>query len=409
MGGLERKPGSGGGTGGQVDTGVQGTVGKSTQVQDAGAATAGGSTVATPTPMGVRPPTPPEFAAMDPQLVDKLWSSRTTLATEKDAFKGKTDDQFWDAMRLVGAADLHTLNVVTSGAKSVGVWPHIQTIRGWYTYASSYAIEFLGDPLGITTNGQWGKDSPQFMVRREHMNTAHDWYRNNSGPGNPGMHLGVDVGAGYHNIHWDPTNPMDHVGDGSMHVKAMPMPGPIPVVPQLDYEVKGQAIYSTKALVEHAAEIGFFGDRVHNAFKKPESPTEKFLEISGGKDSADKANEFALMEEKAPDKQDGARSAAVVADVRKASAAILKIHQDSQKLALLDDTAAATQLDATIKQLHDAEAALWTALAALIVYLKDESGFRGDYPFDTDAKWAHVATWTAYDAIVTLQKRRKKK
>jgi hypothetical protein len=353
-----------------------------------------------------RPATPPEIAAMDADLVDKLWSSRTAIAAKRpELFKDKTDDQFWEAMQLIGAADLHTLQVVTRGAKAVGVWPHVETIVNWYTYASSYAIEFLGDPAGITGGGDWGKDYPQSMVRREHGNTAHDWYRNDSGAGNPGMHLGVDAGAGFQNVHWDPTNPMDHVGDGIPHLGLVPgLPFPVPT-----FEPKGQAIYSPMALVAHAAEIGKFGEGIRNLLKKPNTPTEKFLTIAYGKDQADKAKEFGTLEEKAPDKSDRGRSDAVVAEIRRAASAVLDVHAAAQPLALVDDATAQPQLDDLVAKLNAAAGALYDALAALIVFLKDEAGVTGDYPFDTAAKWAADAVWQGYDTIVGLQKQRSEK
>jgi len=377
---------------------AQPAVGKTTLVDAASAGTPVGNAPVGSAP-GTRPPTPPELAGIDPDLLEKLWSSRATLATKRDAFKGKSDDQFWDAIRATGAADLHTLQVVTKGAKTVGVWSTVQTITGWYTYASSYAIEFLGSPAGVTTSGAWGKDSPQSLVRGEHGNTAHDWYRHNSGPGNPGMHLGVDVGAGYHNIHWDPTNPMDHVGDGSMHWSGL-----APV-----YEPKGIAIYSPMALVMHAAEIGKFGETARDWAKKPNTPTEKFLRISHGKEAADKANEYAGMEAGAPAKADAARSATVVAEIRRTAAAVLAIHTSAQSLAMTDDAAAQTQLDELLAKLETAEAALWKALTALIVYMKDEAGVTGECAFDQESKWASAPTWTAYDTIVDLQKKREAK
>jgi hypothetical protein len=370
---------------------AQMSVGKQTQVEAANQGAPGA-----PGTPGVRPPTPPEFAGMDHDLLEKLWSSRATLATRRDAFRGKSDDQFWDAIREIGAADLHTLQVVARGAKSVGVWPTLQTIVGWYTYGSSYAIEFLGTPASVTGSGAWGKDAPQSLVRAEHRNSAHEWYRNNSGPGNPGMHLGLDVGAGYHNIHWDPTNPMDHVGDGGLHLGLL----------GLSYEPRGIAIYSVGSLISHAAEIGKFGETAQSLLAKPNTPTEKFLRISSGKESADKANAYADMETRAAGKTDVARSGVVCAEVRRTAAAILAIHTTAQSLAMTEDAAAESSLDALLVSLDTARTALWRALAAFIVYLKSEAGETGDIPYDTETEWANNATWRAYDTIVDLHRRR---
>ncbi len=361
-----------------------------------------GAAAAAPHTPGVRPPTPPEFAAMDADLVEKLWSSRVKLSFERAAFKDKPDDQFWDAVRGIGAADLHTLSVVCVGAKGVGVWPHVQTITGWYTYGSSYAIEFLGDPHTVTGSGAWGKDFPQKLVQDEHNHTKHEWYRHNSGAGSPGMHLGIDVGAAYNNIHWDPTNPMDHVGDGMPHVSIVPgVPFPVP-----SFEPKGQAIYSPGALAAHAAEIGFFGEGAKGLVKKPESPTEKFLHISSAKDSADKTNQYADMEASAPDRTDMARSAAIVADIRRTAAAVLALHKTAQSAALLPDAGASAQLDDLVKQIEPARTALWAPLAALITFMKLEAAVEGTSAFDTEAQWAAAETWKAYDWIVDLQRRR---
>jgi hypothetical protein len=101
-------------------------------------------------------------------------------------------------------------------------------------------------------------DDPQSTVRAEHGNTAHEWWRHGSGAGHAGMHSGLDIGAGYHNLHWDTTNPS--TGRGGFDL-SHPL------------TQRGQVCsYGAGPLVDHARNIGwgpFSGDPLSSTRNQP--------------------------------------------------------------------------------------------------------------------------------------------
>lgn len=349
---------------------------------------------------GVRPPTPPEFAALDPVVVNKLWESRGELRF----FKGKPEEKFWEHVRAIGPADLHTIVVVSKAAIAANLWPHMRILNGCYTNGSSYGLEFVGgNPVSVTASG-WGKDFPQLVVQNEHGGTKHEWYRQDTGPGMPGLHLGINVGAGYDNVHIDPTNPMKAVGDGKLHMVPAPPGSRLPFVPVL--VPKGQAIYDAGALVGHAAEIGFFGDGVKAKFKTTQSPTEKYLRMGVLADGNKIATEITDLEAgKVSRMRDQIRWDGLLGVLRAETGKIKSAHTLSLGLAMEDDTASAPALDAALTSAEIAAKNLWSALATLVRNLKAEApGHSGDLQgFDHAEAWGPYAVAQGKPVVEALQ------
>lgn len=339
---------------------------------------------------------PPDYQALDPDLIQLLDRSRATFWV----FSSEPGRKFWDSVRSIPVADLHTLVQITKGAKAAGLWPLIKELTSFYTFPTSWGIEFhaSGSLLPFATNGQWGKDFPQIMVRREHFNTQHEWYRQDTGAGNPGLHLGIDVGAGHHNVHWDPTNPVDHVSKGEvvlgppMGPLNIPIPIPIP---------KGQAVYNPKELFEHVLEIKGLAEPGHNA-----DSNQAFLTVTLAAKAAEKSKFFAGLEEAAPDIRDRARSNAALQQVRDAAAAVLAIDAAAKPEAMKDDDPA---VSADLKaKIAPAQAALWKALAGFFQYLHAEvPGYPPELAgYDSETDWHAKMLHEAEPKLRGLQAKR---
>lgn len=358
---------------------------------------------------------PPQYAAMDQAMVDLLFRSKD------EYFKGSIAP-FWDCVdKHMRVKHLQTLTQVISGARSVGLLPSIVTLLDVHDYGSSWGINFKGPSvLPIATNGHWGKDWPQDAVRAEHYHTAHDWYRQDSGPGNPGMHLGVDGGAGYNNVHWDPTNPMERVSTGQISGSPFlaKMPGLNDLIP------KGHAIYSPKALIQHEADIGktdkvpLIGKQLTAALKgSPKAPTahsstEPFFSITSAQDLTVHGRDWARWEnERKGEWVDKSRAATAVSVVNAACQGIEQLEIDARPLALQErkpeNEAALADL---ARRLDAAVAGLFRALAAFIRHLHAEAP---GYPahlggFESESDWK-PPIWPQWELVAGLQAERAKR
>lgn len=338
---------------------------------------------------------PPDYGALDPDLIQLLARSRATWWI----FRDTPERKFWDSVRAIPAADLHTLVQITKGAKGAGLWPLIKELNNVYTNPTSWGIHFQASDslLPLATNGQWGKDFPQLAVRREHQNTQHEWYRQDTGAGNPGLHLGIDIGEKHSNVHWDPTNPVERVSKGE--VVLLPPISPLPPIP-LPIP-KGQAIYSPKHLAEHFLEIKGVTAPGHNA-----DSNQAFLKVTLAAEAARKAKNYMGLEEAAPDIRDRARSTAAIHRVREAIAAITAIDEAAKSQAMQDDDKAATaELTAKIEL---AQTALWKALAEFFQYLHAEvPGYPPELAgYDNEADWGIRAIDGADAKLRGLQAKR---
>lgn len=313
MGGFEGQPRKvGGGT--QVAAAEHGAVpaagspGKATLVD--GAEPEGWTDVAAPSrdDPKVRPP---EYAAMDADCVRLLDEGRATF---KD-FAGKPDP-FWDLVdKHLNAGQLQSFTQTIVGARAAGLLPQITGLVDIYNHGSSWGIHFKG---AAKAPGGWGKDydptspfDPQKRVRAEHGNTKHVWYRQPSGAGNAGMHIGTqEEGEGETNLHWDPSNPMDHVSqgtDGKNNPLLSMMPNPFQdSAPVEDALIpKGCAVYNLKALITHADDIGWIDKNApflkrfvpaHTANGGKNSSTEPFHSITQMAKRAGWGKKFATWE-----------------------------------------------------------------------------------------------------------------
>jgi len=363
---------------------------------------------------------PPEYAAMDPDCVRLLASSRASL----EGFAGKPAP-FWDLVDLqLSAAQLHSLTQTVNGARHAGLLSQINTLKKIYNFGSSWGIEFV-ELIGAPASG-WGKDYPQNQVRAEHGNTAHDWYRQDSGAGNPGMHLGVNAGAGYTNLHWDPSNPMDHISEGTEGknnpLLAM-MPNPFKDTAPVEDAVvpKGCAVYNPKALLTHADDIGWIGK--HAPFLKrfvpahahadgPNSSTEPFVSLSAARDPADQARNLANGElGRRSQMVDQIRGVTAAGRVVAAANAIDALEKSSRPLALEERTPAneagrvklAADLAAAFKELYE-------ALGEFFHHLHQEVR-SSSTEYETVNEWVALGghVWKTQEKVWDMQAEREKK
>ena len=284
------------------------TPGKSTQVGAQGEADA-----AVPASRNDPDVVPPEYAKMDPDCRRLL-----AEAYRKDTFPAFADKKvpYWDLVdQQLSARQLQAFTQTIAGARRAGILPQISGLSDIYNHGSSWGIHFTA-PASAPTG--WGKDydprhpkDPQGAVRKEHGKTdRHVWYRQPSGPGNPGMHLGTqEEGEKESNLHWDPSNPMDHVSEGT-EGKNNPliagMPNPFKDhAPILDALVpKGCAVYNPMALATHANDIGWIDKNAPwlkqyiPASKAPSanSSTEPFFTLSASAELARWGIKFAKWE-----------------------------------------------------------------------------------------------------------------
>lgn len=340
---------------------------------------------------------PPEYAALHPEVIQLLARSRTTMGVFTGEHKSRT---FWEGVRAISTPDLHTLVQIQRGAMSAGLWPLISQLHHIYTYGTSWGIGFQsrGDPRGLTTNGQWGWDHPQFVVASQHGGSKHEWFRQNTGAGNPGLHLGIDIGEGHHNVHWDPTNPMERVGTGMPELA----PGPFSPIP-VTLHPKGWAVYSIAQTAEHIAEIKGLKPPSHNT-----DATKGFLAVGDLDDARNQAMPYIEMEDGAkPKTKDRARAAAAVARARAAVDAIPPLTKPARALAMQADQTSQPELARLAPQIAAAKHELVAALAVLFAHMKAEAPGTDAKGFDTVEGWAH-GIWQAYPTAVALIDARKR-
>ncbi|MBA3391662.1 MAG: hypothetical protein H0T89_03410 [Deltaproteobacteria bacterium] len=358
---------------------------------------------------------PPEYAGMDQAIVDLLWRSKDECF--KDEKKVPITGPFWDRVdKAFGVKHLHTLAQIIPGARALGVLPSIVTLTDVANYGSSWGIHFKGPSvLPIATNGQWGRDWPQSAVRAKHYNTAHDWYRQDSGAGNPGMHMGVDAGAGDNNIHWDPTNPMESVSKGQTGSPLLAkMPGFNEVIP------KGDAIYSPSSLLGHLADIGetkkvpviggWLTDKLKTDHKgtSPNASTEPFYSISETIELTHHSRYWSQLETECKAHWvDKTRAAAAIARLDAASAALEQLRTDAKPLAVQEQKPENEAGRAALgKRLEEGTKEMFEALASFVRHLHAEApnaaAFAG---YDNASDW-QLPIWPRYDLVVGLQKER---
>jgi len=116
----------------------------------------------------------------------------------------------WDYLdNWMAASQIQTLMEVHREGTSLGVWPAINRIRKVYT-GSSWGIQFSG-PVDVLEARSKQKDichDIDWIVRRDHGNTKHTWWRFIPGWDGVGYaHLGIGAGQDYHDLHFDSTNP----------------------------------------------------------------------------------------------------------------------------------------------------------------------------------------------------------
>jgi hypothetical protein len=353
-------------------------------------------------PSADRPPTPPEYAALDPDLIEKLWRSRKV----NWALKGKSDEDFWKGVAAIGTADLHSLVATTRGAKALGLWDSIDLIYGAYTYPGSSGIKFAASGTPPMPAGQWGKDLQEFVAKEHKDGEKYTWFRNNSGAGNPGMHMGLDNGAGELDLHWDPTNPMQAVGTGSLQLIDSDLAGPVPVVVP-----KGQAIYSPAALAQHAVDIGYVGKKAQKYAGKKNS-SDEMLEMSlfaGRDDVPNLARKYAQLEDADTHVKDRSGLTPVLNDIRRFAGILDAITAANRALAMQDDAHA---IDEMYKKFETARDELFKALAALVKHLRSEVANPPDVSgYDTASGWENrkdgsSRVGAAEEVITGLQKKR---
>jgi hypothetical protein len=331
---------------------------------------------------------PPEFTGVHDDVIRLLLRSRARL----DFFKKNPGLKFWQVVRLIPTADLHTLVQIQKGAAGAGLWPMITELHEIYTYPTSWGVGFTSssDPRSLTTNGDWGMDHPQIVVRSQHRNTKHEWFRQNTGAGNPGLHLGIDDGQGYHNVHWDPTNPMAFVGSGSPELVSKPYP-------HVEYHPKGWAVYQPDALVGHVGEI--WGA---SAPSKAADATNGFLAVTAIDSARDQATYFINLEDGAtPRTKDHARQAKALARMRAATSAITTLTSPARALAMQDDATSKPALDAINAKIPAARTDLVDALVELFQHMKAEAPRVDAHGYDATAGWTGEI-WRANDTCKAL-------
>lgn len=337
------------------------------------------------------PPRPPKFAKMPQAAVDLLWRSRNEYPA---IASGPPELGFWGRVERMTASELQVLVQITTGATNLGLMQHIHTLQKIYNYGSSWGIEFGGDPQPITSNGQWGEDFPQDVVRGQHFNTPHTWYRNNSGAGNPGMHLGILPG-GHHNVHWDPTNPMYTVSTGGF----IPIPGsPLPI-----YVPRGMAVYHPAHLMDHAEDIGFL-DKDPNKKDKPRGsePWYSMQEVTGyGKGARDfVGSEEGLLG--SGEVGDIGRAKQVIARVRAAAASADQFELDARGLASQDFSKDENALKAFQTKWNAVQHEFFASLADYFSHLYADSFLNPD---GTDPRV--VENWTVKMGIMDWANRKR--
>lgn len=335
----------------------------------------------TPVTVGLEtalPPRPPKFAGMPQAAVDLLWRSRHDYPVIAG---GPPEVGFWARVERMTASQLQVLVQITTGATNLGLMQHIDVVHDIYNFGSSWGIHFGGNPQPITSNGEWGEDFPQDVVRSQHFGTQHTWYRNNSGAGNPGMHLGILPGQ-HHNVHWDPTNPMLTVSTGSLiPVPGIPVPIPVP---------RGMAVYHPEHLLDHAEDIGYL-DKDPNKKDKPRGsePWFSMAQITG---YGTGARDFVGSEERligAGEVKDVDRARGVISRVRAAATAADQFELESRGLASQDHSKDQSKVNELSTKWAAVQREFFASLADYFTHLHADSFLNPD-----GADPRKIETWT---------------
>jgi hypothetical protein len=328
---------------------------------------------------------PPEYKALDKEVIALLDRSRLTMSM----FAGM---KFWPAMKMLGVANLHTLVQIHRQATSAGLWHVIHQLKQIYTYGTSWGIYYLsnGDPGSLMDHAHWGKDAPQKTTADEHPGgEKYTWYRQNTGIGNPGLHMGVGKGGNEHDLHVDGNNPMKAVSKGEMAMLPYPM-----------WKEPGEAIYGVGAIT-HAAEIKA-GFESENA-----AATRSFLAASDLDESRKHAQGY-LDRERAVRAftRNKSKSDQVIGWIEDVNARIVRYVADARALAMgSDDDPRRQGLDVNVKH---TKKELLVLLTSLFVHMKSETPEVDAKGYDQRATW-DKNTWEAYDTSVKMVEARKQK
>jgi hypothetical protein len=344
---------------------------------------------------------PPQYASLDPRVRDLLWRSRDTYDVLHNA---STPEEFWKALDGISGADLQAAVQVLKQVEVAGL-TGIDKVRKIYNYGSSWGLDYNGAPPPVGAPA-WGYDFPQDKVRAEHGGAAIDWNRQNTGAGNSGLHAGVDAGAGYHNLHIDPTNPMKGVSDGIFPAYWIPNPLP-PWIPVPVILPKGYAIYDALALIQHAQDIGKLpGGDPHAGDKWASQP---YLDIKIlGNDFKDKAGVFASIEtDTMNDFSDKSRASSVIGALQAAANAANQLNLDMRPVAMQDNDAHQADVAVFTSRLQTTKTQMFQALAACFSHLHDEAPTVNMSGADSVGTWSMNIGFlhgTAYAAAVAAQK-----
>lgn len=320
---------------------------------------------------------PPEYQSLaDKGIIALLARSRGPGRYMHDPAK-----PFWENVRAISPGQMHTLVQIHRGTIGAGLWAMMHELVSVYTYSTSWGVEFVaaGSPAALTTNGQWGWDHPQQLVASQHPGgEKFEWYRQNTGAGNPGLHLGVGRGGNEHNVHWDPTNPMERVGTGVPELAAVPF-SPLPVT----INPKGWAVYSVTAALEHMAEIKGITKPSENA-----NATKTYVAMQRLESNIQHVLGYTAVERGALAKtKDAGRANAAVTRLEALVDEIRTVGAPLQTLAMQDDNAAKGQLDTIRTTAARIETDLNAALANLFAHAKAETPAGDVAGYDSAAKW----------------------
>ncbi|MBI3544378.1 MAG: hypothetical protein HY075_13990, partial [Deltaproteobacteria bacterium] len=158
---------------------------------------------------------PARYQALDSATRDLLARSvleKKLIVPDSRAFTGATLWDFLDGSFT--PALLETVVQLRKAAEDQRLAPYIVTLREVYA-GTSWGIKFYG-PDALIASRLLGDDfchDIDSIVRREHGNTPHTWWRHlGTVAGLGSLHLGLSDGAGYHDLHIDTTNPATRRG-----------------------------------------------------------------------------------------------------------------------------------------------------------------------------------------------------
>lgn len=340
---------------------------------------------------GAMPPPPQKYAGMHPAVQGLLWRSQDALSSLRDQ---APEVEFWDRVDKVSQSDLQVLVQIVTASEKAGLGKYLNVVNRIYNFGSSWGVHFLssGNPLAVALNGHWGKDMPQAAVRREHEGSAHEWYRQDTGPGNPGLHLGIDDGEGNHNVHIDPTNPMDHVSGG------LPTMGPGGIILPPLFPI-GTAVYNPQALLDHAKEIGVIKDP---NFKAKPTASEPWFGIGILGSFAGAAHNFGREEDECADTKNKGRAKQVRAKMDAAANAATALEQKSRALAMQDNSKNPDGVEALKAERDKVAHEFFVAMTEYFEHMYADAGYS---PPAADPR--QVATWSLTGGLMDWAHKRR--